>query len=112
ARPGPASTGRAGARCPARCCRTTPGSPTGWPAWPTPIPTQPSARSALAGVGRAACERGDTKWADSTIGRLDPLSEEATAEGVSSILENVRSYLHGVSALAAGDPARASGLLA
>src|SRR5262245_24645182 len=66
----------------------------------------------IAAVGRAHCERGDAKSADSVIGRLDPHSEEATAEGVSSILENVRAYLHGVSALSAGEPARASGLLA
>jgi len=66
----------------------------------------------LAAVGRAHCERGDTRSADSVIGRLDPAGEEAQAEGVSAVLDNVRAYLHGVSALAAGDPARASSLLA
>ena len=66
----------------------------------------------LAALGRAHCERGDTASADTMIGRLDPASADAAAIGAGPVLDNARSYLHGVSALAAGDGPRAATLLA
>jgi len=66
----------------------------------------------LAALGRAHCERGDTAAADSVIGRLDPASEDAAGIGAGAVLDNARSYLHGVSALAAGDGPRAATMLA
>jgi serine/threonine-protein kinase PknG len=59
----------------------------------------------IATVARAQCELGEYAEADSVVGRLDPGAPEA-AEFV-AIVDNARSYLHGVSALAAGDAARA-----
>ena len=59
----------------------------------------------IATVARAQCELGDFAEADSVAGRLDASAADA-AEFV-AVIDNARSYLLGVSALAAGDPARA-----
>ncbi len=59
----------------------------------------------IATVARAQCELGAFAEADSVVGRLDASAAEAT-EFV-AVVDNARSYLHGVSALAAGDAARA-----
>jgi serine/threonine-protein kinase PknG len=64
----------------------------------------------IAAVARAHCELGRFAAADSVIGQLDPAAPEA-AEFV-AVIDNARAYLHGVSALAAGDAARAVRLLA
>jgi serine/threonine-protein kinase PknG len=63
----------------------------------------------IAAVARAYCETGVTSSADSVIGRLDPADPDA--DGFRAVIETARSYLHGISALAAGDPARAAVLL-
>jgi serine/threonine-protein kinase PknG len=60
----------------------------------------------IATVARAQCELGNHKQADSVIGQLDASAPEAS-ESV-AVVDNARSYLHGVSALAAGDAARAA----
>jgi serine/threonine-protein kinase PknG len=65
----------------------------------------------LAALGRAHCERGDTAAADSVIGRLDPADDDAAGIGAGPVLDNARSYLHGISALAAGDGPRAATLM-
>jgi serine/threonine-protein kinase PknG len=58
-----------------------------------------------AAVARAHLERGDRTAADAVIGRLDAGAPESA--GHTAVIANVRAYLHGVSALAAGDGARA-----
>ena len=63
----------------------------------------------VAAVARAYCELGGFSSADSVVGQLDPASPDAA--GFEPVIETARSYLHGMSALAAGDPARAATLL-
>jgi serine/threonine-protein kinase PknG len=63
----------------------------------------------VAAVARAYCERGGFSSADSAVGQLDATSPDAA--GFEPVIATARSYLHGVSALAAGDPARAATLL-
>jgi serine/threonine-protein kinase PknG len=63
----------------------------------------------IATVARAYCELGGFSSADSVVGQLDAGSPDAA--GFESVIATARSYLHGVSALAAGDPARATTLL-
>ncbi len=60
----------------------------------------------IAAVTRALCELGDFPAADSVVGRLDSGTPDAAK--FSAVIDNVRSYLHGLSALAAGDGARAA----
>jgi serine/threonine-protein kinase PknG len=60
----------------------------------------------VAAVARAHCELGQFREADTVVGQLD-----ATAPDVgehAAVIDNARSYLHGVSALAAGNPVRAA----
>jgi serine/threonine-protein kinase PknG len=109
---------------------------TGWQALPSPLlPNHPRLANRVAGVAdgdpsaalelaadgelswadiatvaRAYCELGDTKAADSVIGLLDEASPDAA--GLASTIGTARSYLHGISALAAGDAPRAAVLLA
>ncbi|HET6949121.1 MAG TPA: serine/threonine protein kinase [Acidimicrobiales bacterium] len=64
----------------------------------------------IAVVARAYCELGDTRSADAAIGRLDETG--ADAAGLASTIGTARSYLHGISGLAAGDAPRAAVLLA
>jgi serine/threonine-protein kinase PknG len=64
----------------------------------------------VATVARAYCELGNTKAADSVIGLLDETSPDAA--GLTSTIGTARSYLHGISALAAGDATRSAVLLA
>jgi serine/threonine-protein kinase PknG len=59
----------------------------------------------IAAVARAHCELGDFAAADSVVGTLDESQPEA-GEFI-AVIDNGRSYLHGVSALAAGDARRA-----
>jgi serine/threonine-protein kinase PknG len=59
----------------------------------------------IAAVARAQCELGDFAAADSVVDQLDENAPEAAE--FRAVIDNVRSYLHGVSALAAGDGARA-----
>ena len=59
----------------------------------------------VAAVARAHCELGEFAQADTVVGQLDPEAPEARE--FAAIIDNARTYLHGVSALAAGDPARA-----
>jgi serine/threonine-protein kinase PknG len=59
----------------------------------------------IAAVARAQCELGDFAAADSVVDQLDENATEAAE--FRAVIDNVRSYLHGVSALAAGDGARA-----
>jgi serine/threonine-protein kinase PknG len=59
----------------------------------------------IAAVARAHCELGTFAEADSVVGQLDAAAPDA-AEFV-AVIDNARSYLFGVSALAAGDAARA-----
>lgn len=59
----------------------------------------------IATVARAQCELGNYADADSVVGQLDASAPEA-GEFV-AVIDNARSYLHGVSALAAGDATRA-----
>jgi serine/threonine-protein kinase PknG len=59
----------------------------------------------IATVARAQCELGNYAEADSVVGQLDATAPEA-AEFV-AVIDNARSYLHGISALAAGDAQRA-----
>ena len=61
----------------------------------------------IAAVARAHCELGQFAQADSVVGQLDESSPEAGE--FAAVIENARSYLHGVSALAAGDTARRCG---
>src|SRR5690606_14180946 len=61
----------------------------------------------LATVARAQCELGDVAAAHAAIEQLDPGAQEAAEHR--AVIGNVRSYLHGVAALAAGDAARAVG---
>ncbi|HEX6420506.1 MAG TPA: serine/threonine protein kinase [Acidimicrobiales bacterium] len=61
----------------------------------------------IASVARARCELGDVATADSVAGRLEPADPEAA--GFAALVDNARSYLLGISALAAGDAARAVG---
>ena len=63
----------------------------------------------VAAVARAYCERGGFSSADSAVGQLDATSPDAA--GFEPVIATARSYLHGISALAAGDPARAATLL-
>jgi tetratricopeptide (TPR) repeat protein len=60
----------------------------------------------IAAVARAHCELGNFKAADSVVDQLDENAPEATE--FRAVIGNVRSYLHGTSALAAGDGARAA----
>ena len=53
----------------------------------------------IAAVARAHCELGQFAQADSVVGQLDESSPEAGE--FAAVIENARSYLHGVSALAA-----------
>ena len=62
-------------------------------------------RADIAAVARAQCELGDFPAADSVVDQLDENAPEAAE--FRAVIDNVRSYLHGVSALAAGDGARA-----
>jgi serine/threonine-protein kinase PknG len=59
----------------------------------------------IATVARAQCELGQHAAADSVVGQLDASAAEASE--MVAVIDNARSYLHGVSALAAGDGARA-----
>jgi serine/threonine-protein kinase PknG len=59
----------------------------------------------IAAVARAHCELGQFAQADSVVGQLDESSPEAGE--FAAVIENARSYLLGVSALAAGDTPRA-----
>ena len=59
----------------------------------------------IATVARAQCELGNYGDADSVVGQLDASAPDA-ADFV-AVVDNARSYLHGVSALAAGDAPRA-----
>ncbi|MFS8481270.1 MAG: serine/threonine protein kinase, partial [Acidimicrobiia bacterium] len=61
----------------------------------------------LATVARAQCELGDHAAASAAVDRLDPEAPEAAEHR--AVVANVRSYLRGVVALAAGDAARAAG---
>ncbi|HEY2997041.1 MAG TPA: serine/threonine protein kinase [Acidimicrobiales bacterium] len=63
----------------------------------------------IAAVARAFCEVGDTHSADTVIGQLDDGSPDAVDNRAT--IDTARSYLHGISALAAGEPARAAALL-
>jgi serine/threonine-protein kinase PknG len=60
----------------------------------------------IAAVARARCELGDFAGADSVAGRLDAASPEAAK--FAAVIDNVRSYLLGLSALAARDGTRAA----
>ena len=60
----------------------------------------------IAAVARAHCEIGDFAAADSVVGQLDAESPEAGE--FAAVIDNARSYLHGLSALAAGDADRAA----
>jgi serine/threonine-protein kinase PknG len=60
----------------------------------------------IAAVARAHCELGNFKAADSVVDQLDEDAPEAAESR--AVIDNVRSYLHGTSALAAGDGARAA----
>ena len=59
----------------------------------------------IAAVARAHCEIGHFAAADSVIGQLDAASPEAGE--FAAVIDNARSYLLGVSALAEGDADRA-----
>ena len=59
----------------------------------------------IATVARAQCELGNHAEADSVVGQLDASAPDAVE--FAAVVDNARSYLHGVSALAAGDAARA-----
>jgi serine/threonine-protein kinase PknG len=59
----------------------------------------------VAAVARAHLELGQFSAADAVIGQLDPTAPEAAP--FVAVIDNARNYLHGLSALAAGDPARA-----
>jgi serine/threonine-protein kinase PknG len=59
----------------------------------------------IAAVARAHCELGNTKEADDVIGQLG-IADPDAAE-FRSLVDNAQSYLHGVTALAAGDARRA-----
>jgi tetratricopeptide (TPR) repeat protein len=59
----------------------------------------------IAAVARAHCELGQVAEADSVVGQLDESSPEAGE--FAAVIENARSYLFGVTALAARDIARA-----
>ena len=59
----------------------------------------------IASVARAQCELANFAVADSVAGRLDASAPEAAA--LAALVDNARSYLLGVSALAAGDAQRA-----
>jgi tetratricopeptide (TPR) repeat protein len=63
----------------------------------------------IATVARAQCELGNYAEADSAVGRLDASAPEAAE--FAAVVDNAGSYLHGVSALAAGDAARAATFL-
>jgi serine/threonine-protein kinase PknG len=60
----------------------------------------------IAAIARAHCELGNVTEADSVVGQLDASAPDA-AEFV-AVVDNARSYLHGLSALAAGDATRAA----
>ncbi|HKY65244.1 MAG TPA: serine/threonine protein kinase, partial [Acidimicrobiales bacterium] len=59
----------------------------------------------VAAVARAHCELGQFAEADTVIGQLDANAPDAGE--FAAVIDNARSYLHGVSALAAGDAERA-----
>lgn len=59
----------------------------------------------IASVARAQCDLGNFAVADSVAGRLDASAPEAAE--FAALVDNARSYLLGVSALAAGDAQRA-----
>jgi serine/threonine-protein kinase PknG len=59
----------------------------------------------IAAVARAHCELGDFAASDTVVDQLDEHAPEAAE--FRAVIDNVRSYLHGMSALAAGDGARA-----
>jgi serine/threonine-protein kinase PknG len=59
----------------------------------------------IAAVARAHCELGNVIEADSVIGQFD--LEDPDAADVAGVIDNAQSYLHGVAALAGGDPKRA-----